>query len=66
MLEWYRVGWTHRQLMDEVAVLLQQLLVRRFKDLPCLHLTYAQAFHSYAQSNVHHCSDQVISKLANN
>lgn len=62
MLEWYRVGWTHRQLMDEVAELLQQLLATRFNELPCLHLSYAQALHTYAQLDVHHCSDQVISK----
>lgn len=62
MLEWYRVGWTHRQLMDEVAKLLQGLLASRFSDLPCLHLTYAQAFHTYAQLDVHHCSDQEIAQ----
>ncbi len=62
MLEWYRVGWTHRQLMDEVAELLQQLLAARFTDLPCLHLSYAQALQSYAQLDVHHCSDQAIAQ----
>ena len=35
MLEWYRMGWTHRQLMDEVAELLQLLLAERFSELPC-------------------------------
>ena len=62
MLEWYRIGWSHRQLMDEVAELLQQLLASRFGDLPHLHLTYAQAFHTYAQLDVHHCSDQEIAQ----
>ena len=62
MLEWYRVGWTHRQLMDEVAELLQQLLAARFTDLPCLHLSYAQALQTYAQLDVHHCSDQAIAQ----
>ena len=38
MLEWYRVGWTHTQLMDEVAELLQSVLgakpveMHRYKD----------------------------------
>ena len=62
MLEWYRMGWTHRQLMDEVAELLQLLLAERFSELPCLHLSYAQAFTQYAQLDVHHCSDQVIAQ----
>ena len=62
MLEWYRVGWTHRQLMDEVAELLQQLLAARFTDLPSLHLSYAQALQTYAQLDVHHCSDQAIAQ----
>ena len=62
MLEWYRVGWTHRQLMDEVAELLQLLLAERFNTLPCLHLTYAQALQHYAQLDVHHCSDQDIAQ----
>lgn len=62
MLEWYRVGWTHQQLMDEVAQLLQRLLTPRFTDLACLHLSYAQAFSQYAQLDVHHCSDQDIAQ----
>ncbi len=62
MLEWYRVGWSHQQLMAEVAELLQLLLASRFNNLPCLHLSYAQALDSYAQLDVHHCSDQVIAQ----
>lgn len=62
MLEWYRVGWTHRQLMDEVAELLQLLLAARFTKLPRLQLTYVQAFNTYAQLDVHNCSDAVIAE----
>lgn len=62
MLEWYRVGWTHRQLMTEVAQLLQLLLATRFNDLPIALLSYAQAFHTYAQLDVHHSSDHVIAQ----
>ena len=60
MLEWYRMGWTHRQLMDEVADLLQKLLAPRCADLAAVHLTYAQTFSQYAQLDVHHCSEQSI------
>ncbi len=62
MLEWYRVDWSHRQLMGEVAELLRLLLATRFNNLPCLHLNYTQALHTYAQLDVHHCSDQVIAQ----
>lgn len=62
MLEWYRVGWSHRQLMAEVAELLQLVLASRFPQLPCLQLTYAQAFNEYAQLDVHHCSEQTIAQ----
>lgn len=62
MLEWYRVGWTHRRLMDEVAELLQLLLATRFNDLPSVYLSYAQALHTYAQLDVHRCSDQTIAQ----
>lgn len=62
MLEWYRVSWSHRQLMQEVAELLQQLLAQRFSDLPSLHLTYAQALQQYAQLNVHTSNDSIIAE----
>ncbi len=47
MLEWYRVGWNERQLMDETETLLTQLIAgaRRSADGPCaVRSTYAQAF----------------------
>lgn len=62
MLEWYRVGWTYSQLMDEVAQLLQLLLATRFNDLPIVQLSYAQALNTYAQLDVHYCSDHVIAQ----
>ena len=62
MLEWYRVAWSHKQLMDEVAELLQLLLAQRFNQLPIVHLTYAQALQNYAQLDVHHCSDAAIAQ----
>ncbi len=40
MLEWYRPGWDHRQLMDEVAALIERLVGRR----PVRRQTYAELF----------------------
>jgi len=46
MLEWYRVGWHHRQLMDEVQALLQLLLAERVNGR--LDLSYRQALQQFA------------------
>ncbi len=44
MLEWYRVGWDHRRLMDEVAELLQQLLALVGRRVAVRQVTYAEWF----------------------
>lgn len=51
MLEWYRVGWSYSQLMDEVAELVQALF-QSMDALPIEHLTYQQAFLSYANLDI--------------
>lgn len=43
MLEWYRVGWDHWQLMNEVDALLQQLL----QCEPAEKISYQQCFIQY-------------------
>lgn len=44
LLEWYRVGWDDRALMDEVGALCAECLgSKRLKESP-LHLSYAEAF----------------------
>ncbi|HET8700961.1 MAG TPA: EF-P lysine aminoacylase EpmA, partial [Nitrococcus sp.] len=40
LLEWYRLGWDHYALMDEVAALIRHL----FGDCAVERLTYAEAF----------------------
>lgn len=44
LLEWYRVGFTLRQLMDEVAELLLYLLRPAMPQLPVLRFSYQQLF----------------------
>ncbi len=63
MLEWYRVGWDHRRLMDEVADLTSLLLQERFPHLPRLSLTYAEAMAQYAGLQVHTAADEDIAAL---
>lgn len=47
MLEWYRVGWSYEQLMDEVALLTQTLLDQD-GELPIQILTYRQSMIQWA------------------
>lgn len=42
LLEWYRVGWDHRRLMEEVAELMRGL-DPAWADLPLEYLSYAEA-----------------------
>src|SRR5688572_10822783 len=44
MLEWYRVGWDHLRLMDEVAALIMALLAPRLVLAAPERLTYREAF----------------------
>jgi len=45
MLEWYHLDYDHHQLMDEVALLLDEVLEQ---TMPIVKLTYQQAFTDYA------------------
>jgi lysyl-tRNA synthetase class 2 len=44
MLEWYRQGWDHRRLMDEVAELLQAALRLVGREVRVVQRTHAQLF----------------------
>ncbi|WP_420589687.1 EF-P lysine aminoacylase EpmA [Bacterioplanoides sp.] len=57
MLEWYRVGWNHWQLMDEVAELLRLILKQPF---PRIDLSYADALKQFAHLNWPACDDAAI------
>lgn len=52
MLEWYRVNWDDRQLMNEVDELLQMVL----RTKPAIRYTYQQLFERYCQFNPHQAS----------
>ncbi len=58
ILEWYRPGWTHEQLMDEVEALLADLAARHhsgglFAARPYGRITYAEAFRRGAGVDAH-------------
>jgi lysyl-tRNA synthetase class 2 len=47
LLEWYRVGFDHRQLMSEVDGLLGRVLPAGFLQAPARYLSYREAFQQY-------------------
>lgn len=47
LLEWYRVDWSYRDLMDEVAALIGAVLAPTRALAQPEHLSYAQAFADY-------------------
>lgn len=47
LLEWYRTGWDHHRLMDEVDALVRALLAGRFEVGPRVTLTYREAFETH-------------------
>ncbi len=56
MLEWYRLGFDHKQLLTEVLALLTEIA-----DAPApVIMTYAQAFKNSVQIDPHHVSLSVL------
>jgi len=60
MLEWYRPGFNHHQLMDEVDLLLQCLC----QTQPAERKTYAALFDSFLQIDVHTASVRELKACA--
>lgn len=59
MLEWYRVGLTYQQLMDEVQELLQIVL----GETPCQRFTYQQLFQRYCDVDPFQSSPDQLAKV---
>ena len=53
LLEWYRVGWDHHRLMDEVAALVGDALALVDRALPVRKRTYAEVFRDHAGVDPH-------------
>ncbi len=60
MLEWYRVGFDHHALMDEMDALLQWIL----KVAPAERVSYAQLFLQFFEIDVHHADVSVLKNCA--
>jgi len=61
LLEWYRPGYDHHQLMDEVAALLRGLLP---ESMTVEHLTYAEAFQRYLGIDPHTATIEEVRQTA--
>jgi lysyl-tRNA synthetase class 2 len=60
MLEWYRPGFNHHQLMDEMDELLQLVL----KCQPAQRISYQDLFLTYLHINPHHATLEELSACA--
>lgn len=60
MLEWYRPGFNHHKLMDEMDELLQLLLATSKAE----RYTYAEIFDTYLRINPHTASSAMLQNLA--
>ena len=58
LLEWYRVGFSYQQLMQEVSDLLQEVITRL--DKPAQFVSYAQLFLEKFSINPHICSREEL------
>lgn len=67
LLEWYRVGWDHHQLMLEVELLLKHLLTKKITLSESCFITYQQAFEQALKINPHTASiDELMDCLSAN
>lgn len=53
LIEWYRVGFNHLALMDEVEALVRKVLADRMALLDTQRLSYCEAFERYTGLNPH-------------
>jgi len=60
MLEWYRPGFDHHRLMDEVDALVMRVLA----SAPARRVTYAAVFMEHTGLDIHTCSDTQLQVLA--
>lgn len=60
LLEWYRVGFDHRQLMDEAVTLVTELLAGHRTLATPEKLTYREAFERYCGIDPHTADNQTL------
>jgi len=64
LLEWYRTGYDHHKMMDEVEDMVSGLLEPYIQFGSSERLSYAEAFQMYADINPHRTDLQALKKCA--
>ena len=64
LLEWYRPGFDHFQLMDEVEALVTELADGRLPDVSAKRMTYAELFQQHLGLNPHTASTEALAQCA--
>ena len=64
MLEWYRVGFSYHQLMDEVAELVISCGNKAFDDWPIQKLSYRELYQQYAGIDPFEASAEEMASVA--
>ena len=62
MLEWYRVGWDHHRLMDEVAILVREALALVGRAVATRKLSYRELFLEHVDIDPHAASDASLAQ----
>lgn len=63
MLEWYRLGWNHHQLIHECVEMVLGLFLHYQVSLSVQHYTYQALFQDYLDVNPHRCTDSELCSL---
>ena len=64
ILEWYRVGWDAKELMDEVELLLETLLENHYSPGPSNRLSYREAYLKHLGIDPFKSTTDLAKKLA--
>ena len=64
LLEWYRPGFDHFQLMDEVEALVIELADGRLPDVSAKRMTYAELFQQHLGLDPHTASVETLAQCA--
>ena len=65
LLEWYRLGWNHRQLAEEVVAMIRTAGDGRFHDWPVEFKSYQELFEEYAGVEPHSVnSEELVQRCA--
>jgi lysyl-tRNA synthetase class 2 len=63
MLEWYRVGWNHQQLIEECLALVEGVFSLQSQKLSVRRFTYQELYLEHVGLDPHQCSDADLTAI---